>query len=78
MPLKMFVNLTTSDNPSFEIAPTVDISCHGARVVTARFRRVSPFHADAGRRVAGTGVDSVASVLSVHGWCLLYHRVCSP
>src|SRR5260370_5013971 len=36
VPLKMFVNLTTSDNPSFEIAPTVDISCHGARVVTAR------------------------------------------
>jgi hypothetical protein len=29
LPLKMFVNLTTSDNPSFEIAPTVDISCHG-------------------------------------------------
>jgi hypothetical protein len=36
VPLKMFVNLTTSDNPSFEIAPTVDISCHGTRVVTAR------------------------------------------
>jgi PilZ domain len=36
VPLKMFVNLSTSDNPSFEIAPTVDISCHGARVVTAR------------------------------------------
>ena len=36
VPLKMFVNLGTSDNPYFEIAPTVDISCHGARVVTAR------------------------------------------
>ncbi len=36
VPLKMFVNLSTSENPSFEIAPTVDISCHGARVVTAR------------------------------------------
>jgi hypothetical protein len=33
-PLKMFVNLSSSDNPSFEIAPTIDISCHGARVVT--------------------------------------------
>ena len=36
VPLKMFVSLSTSDNPSFEIAPTVDISCHGARVVTAK------------------------------------------
>lgn len=36
VPLKMFVNLTTSDDPSFEIAPTVDISCHGARVITAK------------------------------------------
>ena len=36
VPLKMFVNLSSSDNPSFEIAPTIDISCHGARVVTTR------------------------------------------
>jgi PilZ domain len=36
VPLKMFVNLSASDNPSFEIAPTVDISCHGARVLTTR------------------------------------------
>ena len=36
IPLKMFVNLCSSDNPSFEIAPTIDISCHGARVVTRR------------------------------------------
>ena len=36
VPLKMFVNLSTTNNPSFEIAPTIDISCHGARVVTTR------------------------------------------
>jgi hypothetical protein len=36
VPLKMFVNLRSSDNPSSEIAPTIDISCHGARVVTTR------------------------------------------
>jgi hypothetical protein len=36
VPLKMFVNLSSSDNPSFEIAPTIDISCHGARVLTRR------------------------------------------
>jgi len=36
VPLKMFVNLSCSDNPSFEIAPTIDISCHGARVVSRR------------------------------------------
>ena len=34
VPLKMFVNLSSSDNPSFEIASTIDISCHGARVVS--------------------------------------------
>jgi|SRR5271165_991334 len=36
VPLKMFVNLSSSDNPSFEIAPTIDVSCHGARVLTRR------------------------------------------
>ena len=36
VPLKMFVNLSSSDNPSFEIASTIDISCHGARVVTRK------------------------------------------
>jgi PilZ domain len=36
VPLKMFVNLSSSDNPSFEIASTIDISCHGARVVSRR------------------------------------------
>jgi hypothetical protein len=34
--LKMFVKLSSPDNPSSEIAPTLDISCHGARVVTRR------------------------------------------
>ena len=36
VPLKMFVNLSSTDNPSFEIASTIDISCHGARVVSRR------------------------------------------
>jgi hypothetical protein len=36
VPLKMFVNLNSSDDPSFEIAHTIDISCHGARVVAMR------------------------------------------
>jgi PilZ domain len=36
VPLKMFVNLHSSDNPSSEIAPTIDISCHGARVLTRK------------------------------------------
>lgn len=34
--LKMFVKLSSPGNPSSEIAPTIDISCHGARVVTRR------------------------------------------
>ena len=34
--MKMFVNLYGSDIPSFEVAPTIDISCHGARVLTKR------------------------------------------
>jgi len=36
IPMKMFLNLRSSDNPTFEVAPTIDISCHGARVVTKR------------------------------------------
>jgi hypothetical protein len=36
IPMKMFVSLRSSDNPSIEIAPTIDISCNGARVVTRR------------------------------------------
>ena len=36
VPMKMFVNLRSPDSPSFEIAPTLDVSCHGARVVTKR------------------------------------------
>lgn len=34
IPFKMFVNLYSPDNPTFEVAPTIDISCHGARIVT--------------------------------------------
>jgi len=34
--VKMFVNLCSAESPSFEIAPTLDISCHGARVVSKR------------------------------------------
>jgi len=36
IPMKMFVNLHSLDSQTFEIAPTIDISCHGARVVTKR------------------------------------------
>jgi hypothetical protein len=36
VPIKMFVNLFSSDSPSFELAPTIDISCHGARVLSKR------------------------------------------
>lgn len=36
IPMKMFVNLCSSDTPSFELAPTIDISCHGARVLSKR------------------------------------------
>ncbi|HET7106897.1 MAG TPA: PilZ domain-containing protein [Candidatus Acidoferrum sp.] len=34
--LKMFVTLSSPGNVSSEIAPTLDISCHGARVVTRK------------------------------------------
>jgi PilZ domain-containing protein len=36
IPMKMFVNLYSPDNPTFELAPTIDISCHGARVLTKK------------------------------------------
>lgn len=35
--INIFVNLYTPDNPTFEVARTIDISCHGARVVTKTF-----------------------------------------
>jgi hypothetical protein len=39
LPLKMFVNLYSLDNPNFELTRTIDISCHGARVVTKEIWR---------------------------------------
>ena len=35
-PVKTFVNLYSPDHPTYELAPTIDISCHGARVVTKK------------------------------------------
>ncbi len=35
--VKTFVNLYDPGKPTFELAPTIDISCHGARVVTKKF-----------------------------------------
>ena len=34
IPVRVFVILYSSNNSRFEIVPTVDISCHGARVET--------------------------------------------
>jgi len=34
IPVKMFVSLYSPHNPAPELASTIDISCHGARVVT--------------------------------------------
>jgi len=34
--MKTFVNLNDLGHPNFELAPTLDVSCHGARVVTKR------------------------------------------
>jgi hypothetical protein len=36
IPVKMFVNLYDPGKPTFELAPTIDISCYGARVVTKK------------------------------------------
>ena len=36
IPMRMFVNLYNSDCQTSEIASTIDISCHGARVLTKR------------------------------------------
>lgn len=35
--IKMFVKLSNPENGKFEIAPTIDVSRHGARVVTRSF-----------------------------------------
>ena len=36
IPVKVFVHLYNPDHPTFELTPTIDISCHGARVVTKK------------------------------------------
>lgn len=37
IPIKLFVNLYSPETHIFEVAPSVDISCHGARVTTKNF-----------------------------------------
>lgn len=37
IPFKTFVHLYSSENHTFEVATTLDISCHGARVQTRTF-----------------------------------------
>lgn len=34
--MQMFVSLHGQDDPNFEFARTIDISCHGARVATKK------------------------------------------
>ena len=36
IPVKMFVNLYNPGHPTFELTPTIDISRHGARLVTKK------------------------------------------
>jgi len=36
VPVQMFVSLHSADQPAFEFTRTIDISCHGARVVTKK------------------------------------------
>jgi hypothetical protein len=38
IPMRMFVKLSNPENGEFELTSTVDISCHGARVVSRNFR----------------------------------------
>jgi len=37
--VRTFVSLYIADSPGFELAPTIDISCHGARIVTKKIWR---------------------------------------
>lgn len=41
IPIRMFVNLYSPDNPNFDVTPTIDVSCHGARVVTKTFWKLN-------------------------------------
>ena len=36
--MRMFVKLSSSGRDTFELAPTINVSCHGARVETRRYR----------------------------------------
>jgi len=35
----MFVKLSNTEDGQFELASTVDISCHGAQVISRKFRK---------------------------------------
>ena len=36
IPMRMFVKLSVRGSEVFELAPTINVSCHGARVETRR------------------------------------------
>ena len=61
VPLKTFVNLSGFDKPSYEIASTIDISSHGARVLTRR--RWQPNQDVSVRSIRGTTLNSRARVV---------------
>ena len=60
VPLKTFVNLSGFDKPSYEIASTIDISSHGARVLTRR--RWQPNQDVSVRSIRGATLNSRARV----------------
>jgi len=37
--MRMFVKLSASGRDTFELAPTINVSCHGARVETRKYWR---------------------------------------
>jgi len=61
VPLKTFVNLSAFDKPSYEIASTIDISRHGARVLTRKSWQ--PNQEVSIRSIRGTNLNSRARVV---------------
>jgi len=61
VPLKTFVNLSEFDKPSYEIASTIDISSHGARVLTKKSWK--PNQDVSVRSIRGTTLNSRARVV---------------
>jgi hypothetical protein len=75
IPMQMFVSLHSLDNPNFEFARTIDISCHGARVVTKKIWEPNQRFSIRSMRCNLQSLARVAVILFSPAWAILTHII---